>query len=121
MQFGGSGNSVIVNLKVQILVNSVLSEDFVGGEQFFEVLCYVVQCYKSVGNGGGNIFGIDVDVVLNLIVGLMIFKFVSIIIVVFIMINFGNFIMIVQIVVVLVKSMSMFNVVVVIFNNGKFV
>lgn len=120
-QFGGSGNSATVNLKVQILANSAPSEDFVGGEQFSEALRYAVQCYKNAGNGGGNPLGTDTDVASNLTVGLAIPKLASIITAAPTTINFGNFTTTAQTAVVSVKSTSTLNVAVSTSNNGKLV
>lgn len=84
---GAGGNSVTVNLKVQILANNSPVEDFVGGTAFSETLNYAIQCF----NNSGGPTGVDNLATSNLTASLTIPRLVSITAATPTTLNFGSF------------------------------
>ncbi len=120
LSFGnGSSDVLTANLKVQILANTLPSEDFIGGSAYSETMSYAIQCFKSGGNG--QPMATDGPIASNLTLSMSIPKLVSIVTATPSAINFGNFTTTVQQAMVTVKSTSTLNVTVNTDKGGKMI
>lgn len=113
-KFAGQGTAT-VDLKVRILANTSVQEDFVGGTIYSEALRYSAQCFRTNGNDNG----IDNAAASNLLVNLTIPKLLSIVTAGPATIDFQNFTTDQQQALIKIRSTSTLNVSATTTNGGR--